>query len=224
MVAGRWSGYYVELTNGTASTQVTFTPAKRMFLDEVRVMTKAAYEALTASKTVESFGWATYIPDYAVSFATNDAWVVTGITNDLLTLESVTSVPAKTPVLLKGSGAKTINVINTASVAAPASNLLTICNGTYSGYPYVLAKDGQSACFKQWTGDAATLNGRVVLLLDDEVAARSVFMLDDDTATGINDMNRETIANNGCYNLNGQRVENPTKGLYIVNGKKVIIK
>lgn len=26
------------------------------------------------------------------------------------------------------------------------------------------------------------------------------------------------------YNLNGQRVQNPTKGLYIVNGKKVIIK
>ena len=26
------------------------------------------------------------------------------------------------------------------------------------------------------------------------------------------------------YNLSGQRVANPTKGLYIVNGKKVIIK
>ncbi len=26
------------------------------------------------------------------------------------------------------------------------------------------------------------------------------------------------------YNLNGQRVAQPTKGLYIVNGKKVIIK
>ena len=31
-------------------------------------------------------------------------------------------------------------------------------------------------------------------------------------------------ANNEYYNLAGQRVANPTKGLYIVNGKKVIIK
>ncbi|MBQ9650837.1 MAG: hypothetical protein IJV13_01280 [Prevotella sp.] len=30
--------------------------------------------------------------------------------------------------------------------------------------------------------------------------------------------------NGAVYNLNGQRVETPTKGLYIVNGKKVIIK
>ena len=29
---------------------------------------------------------------------------------------------------------------------------------------------------------------------------------------------------NTYYNMAGQRVANPTKGLYIVNGKKVIIK
>ena len=29
---------------------------------------------------------------------------------------------------------------------------------------------------------------------------------------------------NGVYNLNGQRVNQPTKGLYIVNGRKVVIK
>jgi len=28
----------------------------------------------------------------------------------------------------------------------------------------------------------------------------------------------------GIYNLSGQRVDNPTKGLYIVNGKKVVMK
>ena len=32
------------------------------------------------------------------------------------------------------------------------------------------------------------------------------------------------MENNKFYNLNGQEVQNPTKGLYIVNGKKVIIK
>ena len=43
--------------------------------------------------------------------------------------------------------------------------------------------------------------------------------------TGVADINRETIANNGdFFNLAGQRVAQPTKGLYIVNGKKVVIK
>ena len=29
---------------------------------------------------------------------------------------------------------------------------------------------------------------------------------------------------NEIYNLSGQRVSQPTKGLYIVNGKKVVLK
>ena len=43
--------------------------------------------------------------------------------------------------------------------------------------------------------------------------------------TGINAVNGSELKVNGeYYNLNGQRVANPTKGLYIVNGKKVVIK
>ena len=42
---------------------------------------------------------------------------------------------------------------------------------------------------------------------------------------GIKDINRETITNNQFYNLAGQRVAQPSKkGLYIVNGKTVVMK
>jgi len=41
-------------------------------------------------------------------------------------------------------------------------------------------------------------------------------------ATGIQNVNRETITNNRYYNLHGQRLSQPQKGLNIVNGKKVI--
>ena len=57
-------------------------------------------------------------------------------------------------------------------------------------------------------------------------AARSGFNLfgDDDT-TGIEELkNSKTEELKSYYNLNGQRIANPSKGLYIVNGKKVIIK
>ena len=35
-------------------------------------------------------------------------------------------------------------------------------------------------------------------------------------------VNSEEFATAPCYNLNGQRIADPQKGLYIVNGKKVM--
>ena len=50
------------------------------------------------------------------------------------------------------------------------------------------------------------------------------FVFDDET-TGINTAKGSQFTVNGeYYNLRGQRVAQPTKGLYIVNGKKVVIK
>ena len=58
-------------------------------------------------------------------------------------------------------------------------------------------------------------------------APELVISFDDDNAEG-NTTAIETVKNvaerGEFYNLNGQRVSQPTKGLYIVNGKKVIIK
>ena len=47
----------------------------------------------------------------------------------------------------------------------------------------------------------------------------------DNGSTGIDEVRGQTEEVRGeYYNLSGQRVANPTKGLYIVNGKKVVIK
>ena len=54
--------------------------------------------------------------------------------------------------------------------------------------------------------------------------ARSFTIDEEGGTTGINAVNGEGFMVNGYYNLNGQRVAKPTKGLYIVNGKKVVIK
>lgn len=44
------------------------------------------------------------------------------------------------------------------------------------------------------------------------------------TATGIETINGETVENGTIFNLAGQRVQKAQKGLYIVNGKKVLVK
>lgn len=43
------------------------------------------------------------------------------------------------------------------------------------------------------------------------------------TVAGINAVNSEEIKDNNYYDLSGRRVMQPTKGLFIVNGKKVVI-
>ena len=56
--------------------------------------------------------------------------------------------------------------------------------------------------------------------------ARLTLMFDDST-TGINTLHNndeENASNPVIYNLNGQRVSKPTKGLYIINGKKTIVR
>ena len=192
-----------------------------------RIASAAITLSNTVSSTVQSYGWATYIAPAAIEFEANTAYVVTNASVSTgLTLDEVTQVPSGTPLLLKGAGAKTAVVLD-ATPAAPATNLLSVSDGSAlaeGSYPYVLAKNGEGACFKQWTGAMSSLEGRVVLILDEAVAtARGIFELDDDV-TAIETVKAQNVENGQYFNLAGQRVAQPTKGLYIVNGKKVIIK
>ena len=53
---------------------------------------------------------------------------------------------------------------------------------------------------------------------------KSFYVFGGDTTTGVTAIKTSDRSNNAVYNLAGQRVVAPTKGLYIVNGKKVFIK
>ena len=58
-----------------------------------------------------------------------------------------------------------------------------------------------------------------------DIIARSLEIVFDEDPTGINKVTAKKAEENGAYfNLAGQRVAQPKKGLYIVNGKKVVIK
>ena len=208
-----------------AGTHEITCTSQNMYITEMDLVTTSS-----TSATVQSYGWATYIPAYDVQFADGDAYVVTDINTSTgaTTVAPVTQVPANTPVLLKGEGTKNIAIINT-TPAAPSTNLMTICNGANgSKIPYVLAKNGTSAGFKKWTGLINTINGRAVMWLDSEIASsREFFFLDGET-TGINALDNLTNSpfdnNAPMYNLAGQKVGKNYKGIVIVNGKKVLKK
>ena len=63
-----------------------------------------------------------------------------------------------------------------------------------------------------------------VPLIGTDAGARAAWVFDEEgETTGINEVKATKVAE-GFFNLAGQRVAQPTKGLYIVNGKKVIMK
>ena len=53
---------------------------------------------------------------------------------------------------------------------------------------------------------------------------RELMIEDIDDPTGITNVQNNADSRVRCYNLNGQRIEHPQKGLYIRNGKKVMIR
>ena len=60
-------------------------------------------------------------------------------------------------------------------------------------------------------------------ILTANVGAREFFWFDDDV-TAIDAVENNQKMDGQAYNLAGQRIAQPTKGLYIVNGKKYIVK
>lgn len=62
-------------------------------------------------------------------------------------------------------------------------------------------------------------------LQGDAVETRTFTLNIDDETTGINAIsNAQETIDSAVYNMKGQRVTNPAKGIYVKNGKKVIIK
>ena len=57
------------------------------------------------------------------------------------------------------------------------------------------------------------------------VNVKGIYLIPAESPTGINTLQTDnTSLTDRYYNLQGQPVTNPTKGIYIHNGKKVVVK
>lgn len=75
-------------------------------------------------------------------------------------------------------------------------------------------------------GTATIEYGEIEMPFFMEFNNRKLFLLFKGKAstTGIENLTVESVENPVIYDLNGRRVEKPSKGIYIVNGKKVLFK
>ncbi len=178
----------------------------------------------TVAKTISTAEYATFCSPYALDFTgTGLTAYVASVSENVVTFTEVTSVPANTGVLLKGA-AREYNIPTTTTADATITSALVgvLKDTKVAGGIFVLMNGAQGVGFYK-TGGEFTVGANTAYLPAQVAGAREFIGFGDDTTTGINAISNEKM-NGEVYNLNGQRVVAPAKGLYIVNGKKVVLK
>ncbi|MBP5770399.1 MAG: exo-alpha-sialidase [Bacteroidaceae bacterium] len=144
-----------------------------------------------------------------------------------------TEIPANTAVVLVNSDAVTSTVLNMTTGLSPveSANLLkgtlvpmSLDLSDATNY-YSLGKLNDEIGFYKFSGGTITL-GANKAYLETPAAGGPVKGFTFDFQTGINSMDdgRWTMGDVQIYNVAGQRMSRPQKGVNIVNGKKVVIK
>ena len=185
-------------------------------------------EKVTAiSGTIAESGWSSLATPYGLDFTTatglTNAFVVTNITKDAVELTSINEIPANQGVVLKGeSGAEYSIPIKSDAAYSGTNKLQAAVTATpvTANEAYIL----QGGLFHLVNAASTVPAGKAYLLATDVPnEARSLSFLIDDESTSISTVTRE-LQSGEFYNLQGQRISSPKQGLYIVNGKKVVIK
>lgn len=200
--------------------------------------------------TIGSTGYTTFCSSSELDFSgltDVSAYTVVGYIEDVVYISPMTHTAAGTPLLIKGTpGTYTIPL---SLVSSTHANLLkgstetatTIhdTDGSYANY-YLTTDDVGTVGFyrapsagieipagKAWLQVPLTAIGKASNAKAAMAAKR--FLISEEETTGISGVRVNGQNSRGyVYNLNGQRVSDSTEGLksgvYIVNGKKVIIK
>ena len=204
---------------------------------------KVTSNANTQISKIEVLGYQTITPAKAMTtFCSSNplkftgselkAYVVSSVGTTAV-LKEVTDVPSGTGLILVGDAGTSYNIpVGTATTLSETNKLVgvtvdtNISQNAPTAYDYVLS-DGKFVRSANGTLPA----GKAYLPASAVAGAPSLDIVFDgdngsDNTTDINSIEngQMTIDNSEIYNLNGQRVAQPTKGLYIVNGRKVIVK
>lgn len=189
----------------------------------------------TVSVSVGETGFATLASDIALDFTNSEIKAYkASVSGENITLTKVDKVAAGEGVLVYyADGAKTEDIpAATETVEASADNafvgaleeIASLPTEGENGKNYILSIVNGKVGFYQAAGKKVAA-GKAYLSVP-ATGAKEFYMVNMENAvvTGINEVNTEK-ADNAIYNLNGVRVKDMSqKGVYIVNGKKVVKK
>lgn len=185
----------------------------------------------TETVSVSDAGYATYattnnivVPD------NNDVKVMTVKVNDdnsTITLYDVpagTVIPAKTGILVKAAQGKHNFVVTSKEGTELTNNNLVAATADVTSYDdkfFALTKLGEKVGFALVANGVVIPAGKAYLEVPTSTPAK-FFSLDGE-ATGINSV-KTAKADGAYYTLEGVKTTKPVKGLYIHNGKKIVVK
>jgi len=177
--------------------------------------------------SIGTSGYATFSCDVALDFSgitSLRAYIAKSIDANWVVLQQVTgTVAANTGLVIVGT---TTDIPVVDSGSSFSDNLLVPGTGGTVGGPgiYVLTNESGTVKFADTSAHSATVPvGKAYLQASGTSAARLNIRWEGD-ATGIKALKSDFNSDDVIYDLNGQRVITPNKGLYIINGKKVVIK
>lgn len=185
---------------------------------------------LTANQGDTGEYWATFYSDithYKVSSGTKVFKV--NLTGTTLTMSEITDgiVTKEQGVVLKSSSANismTPNALASADDYSGNSLVGTTTSITNPGNAYVLNyKAGIGAGFYKLKDNGTIGANQAYLVYDSPAIAREYFGFNETTCIEMPVVEGNDDTDAVVHDLQGRRVQNPAKGLYIVNGKKVFI-
>lgn len=200
---------------------------------------------------VSNAGYATLYLDYAVKIPEGiEAYIAKDFEGEILKMENVSDVlPANTAVVVKANpGNYIFEEINDNDIPQITGNLLkgtvkkTFINSNNDTEYYVLSiVDGEVGMYRALLSNNRfinnankaylPLNRKGLGIYDNEEFDTSAggqlsngFRFDFGGTTVIDDVENENVTVKTVYDLFGRAVENPTNGIYIIDGKKVLVK
>ena len=244
---------WVEVPNpddpeGGSQSYMRFTPAKYLYFGlpptEVPVTVSSYGMATFCSKYGLNFTGINNVKAYVVSEYDDE--------DNTLTLTRVYEVPAETGLVLYstngGEATATVPVEdiydydyllfdNQLLIGCTRDEYITPVEEYYGGYVYtnfvLSVKDGVVGFYRFTVDDSGKRKvekGKAYLSLEGYrvptggTRGFTIAFNDISDMNGIADYTRETTADGRYYNLNGQQINAPQKGLYIKSGKKIVVK
>ena len=225
----------VSVKAGDTNIDVSGTGNARTFTMPAQDVTiSATFDVIPTveAKIESSTGFATFCSSQPLDFTgitTLEAYYAKTVEDGNVYLQKVYGiVPAGTGLVIKGTTTN-IPVAESDGETIEGNLLIGVTAETEvnSTNDYVLVEKNNAAVFVQTGVNKATVAASHAYLRVSAAQARTrTIGIGGEGTTGIerrfvddNEQGEEVI-----YNLNGQRVKNPRKGLYIINGKKVLVK
>lgn len=222
-----------ELADGTTTTALNAGRVNGPWVQdavsgEPRLDLFMATTSLTAHEGATGEYWSTYYDGVKSCLADANTTVYTGKVNgNKIALTEVTdkTIPAGNAVILKSTTAS-VTLTKTSATGTLADNdLKGVDVATAKANVYCLNKNGTVVGFYRYTGDVPAHRAYI-----ESISGTRMFSLGDGDATGIVSMEEgRGIKEDGTgewYSLDGRQLNaQPTrKGIYVKDGKKVVIK